>query len=77
MEIKEIKACPLLGCHEQENTVFEKALGIASTEIVLEAYECMGEKCINFGYRGEGYGLGKGYCEYFKAFTGHRKDDGA
>ena len=45
MEIKEIKACPLLGCHEQENTVFEKALGIASTEIVLEAYECMGEKC--------------------------------
>ena len=44
MEIKEIKACPLLGCHEQENTVFEKALGIASTEIVLEAYET----CITF-----------------------------
>ena len=75
MEIKEIKACPLLGvCSVREEEEFDTLSAKVEEVSVTEVYECMGSKCINHRYIpvkvGEIYEV-HGYCDYFKKMTGH------
>ena len=64
MEIKTIKACPILGVHIAKANVAEKAIGMCD---VNETFECMGEDCINYDTI-----KGDGYCNFFLRYTGHK-----
>lgn len=69
MEIKEIKACPLLGVCETEEEEFDTLSDDVEKDPVTEVYECMGTKCINFEWI-----TTEGYCTHFQRYTGHEKE---